>query len=436
MLSIVAVLIGLSREDAPDSWPTFFAFAAAAALAGGLSVRSSPTTALSLDMPILLAGGLVFGPSVGAGIALVSFVDPREWRRETSFFRAICNRGQTALSVLAGSVAFVVVGGELGNWPGSLAAGLVALATDISINYLFVAVMTSLRTGASVGKSLSELRLGQRGLFAVMYAAYGLMSVLLAEATAAMGLQGFVAFAVPLALAKGVFEQSRQVFLLRRTADRQRSALNMATQALVSERQDERHVLAGELHDEVLPPLFKVHLMGQVLRQDLIAGRLLSLDDDLPELLSATETAQTAIRDVVRGLRAAKIGPGGLTASLRLVAEGLESSGAPRFDMRLEEVSGSAASELLCYQLIREAMNNAAKHSKASTVRVDLSQSDSDLCVVVTDDGVGFDLGEVNGDWHFGLSLVAERVAAAGGEIGLDTGLGRGTVVRAVIPAE
>jgi signal transduction histidine kinase len=56
--------------------------------------------------------------------------------------------------------------------------------------------------------------------------------------------------------------------------------------------------------------------------------------------------------------------------------------------------------------------------------------------VVVTDDGVGFDLGEVNGDWHFGLSLVAERVAAAGGEIGLDTGLGRGTVVRAVIPAE
>ena len=47
-------------------------------------------------------------------------------------------------------------------------------------------------------------------------------------------------------------------------------------------------VVAGELHDEVLPPLFKVHLMGQVLRQDLDSGQLLNLDCDLPELLSAT----------------------------------------------------------------------------------------------------------------------------------------------------
>ena len=41
-----------------------------------------------------------------------------------------------------------------------------------------------------------------------------------------------------------------------------------------------------------LATLFKVRLMGQVLRQDLSTGRLLDLDVDLPELLSATESAQ------------------------------------------------------------------------------------------------------------------------------------------------
>ena len=225
-------------------------------------------------MPVLLAAGLVFGPGVGGAIALVSYVDPREWRHEISISRAICNRGQTALSVIGGSLAFIAVGGQLGIWPGSLLAGLLALATDISINYVLVALMTSVRTGVSAPTALSQLRLGSTRLFALMYLSYGLMSVLLAEATAGMGLRGFVAFVVPLALAKGVFEQSRQVLLLRRDSDRKSKALMQATDSLANERRDERQVLAGELHDEVLPPLFKVHLMGQVLRQDLDSGRL------------------------------------------------------------------------------------------------------------------------------------------------------------------
>ena len=70
-------------------------------------------------------------------------------------------------------------------------------------------------------------------------------------------------------------------------------------------RRDERLILAGDLHDEVLPALFKVHLMGEVLKQDLASGRLLDLDDDLPELLDATTAAQEAVRRVVGDLRSA-----------------------------------------------------------------------------------------------------------------------------------
>jgi signal transduction histidine kinase len=336
---------------------------------------------------------------------------------------------------MAGSLVFLLLGGELGAWPESLVAGLLALATDISLNYLFVGLMTSVRSGVSVADALAPLQLGPTRLFAGMYLAYGLMSVLLAEATAAMGLRGFVAFLVPLTLAKGVFEQSRQVLQLRRDSDRQSMALRLATDALAKERQDERRVLAGELHDEVLPPLFKVHLMGQVLRQDLSSGRLLNLDDDLPELLNATEMAQSAIRDVVRGLRSAKIGPGGLAASLRLVAERLESVGAPRFKLEISLVTGSEASELLCYQLAREAMSNAAKHSRASLIVVTLIEAGDCLELTVADDGVGFDPDTVDSLNHFGLSLIAERVKAARGTVELRSRLGVGTTVHALIPA-
>jgi two-component system NarL family sensor kinase len=434
LVSVVAVVAGLAEQHSSPTWPELAAFAAAAAFAGILSVRSGSSTALSLDLPVLLAAGLVFGPGIGGALALVAYIDPREWRREVSLFRAICNRGQTALSVMAGSLVFVAVGGELGIWPGSLLGGLLALATDISVNYLLVALMTSFRTGLPISVSLSEMQLGSRRLFALMYLSYGLMSVLLAEATAAMGLRGFVAFIVPLALAKGVFEQSRQVLQLRRDADQQTAALVSATDAIASERRDERQVLAGELHDEVLPPLFKVHLMGQVLQQDIETGRLLNLDDDLPELLSATETAQTAVRGVVNGLRSAKVGPGGLESSLRLVAQQLESAGSPRLLLKVDDVSASESAELLCYQLAREAMSNAAKHSKGSRINVTLHQSAETLDLTVTDDGVGFDPATVDSQSHFGLSLIAERVKAAAGTVEVRTSLGSGTVVHALIP--
>ena len=433
--AVVAVAMGAAVGESSVSYLDLLVFGAAAAIAGILSVRSGSSTALSLDMPVLLAAGLAFGPTVAGAIALIAYVDPREWRREVSVSRALCNRGQTALSVIAGSVIFLLLGGELGAWPESLVAGLLALATDISVNYLLVGLMTSVRTGVQIREALARLQLGPTRLFAGMYLAYGLMSVLLAEATAALGLRGFVAFVVPLTLAKGVFEQSRQVLQLRHDSDRQSMALRLATDALARERQDERQVLAGELHDEVLPPLFKVHLMGQVLREDLSSGRLLNLDDDLPELLSATEMAQSAIRDVVRGLRSAKIGPGGLAASLRLVAERLESVGSPRFLVDIGQVAGSEASELLCYQLAREAMSNAAKHSKASRICVTLSEVNAALDLTVADDGVGFDPEAVDSLNHFGLSLIAERVKAARGIVEVRSSIGLGTTVHAQIPS-
>ncbi len=430
---MAAALFGIAGANSRITWVELAVLALAAAVAGLLSVRSGSSTALSLDTPVLLAAGLVFGPGVSGTLALVAYIDPREWRHEISVSRAICNRGQTALSVMGGALVFSAGGGEPGVWPGSLILGLLALATDVSLNYFLVGVMTATRTNKPLIQVMAELQLGPTRLFALMYLMYGLMSVLLAEAMAAMGLRGFIAFVVPLALAKGVFEQSRDVLQLSRDSRRQVEALQMATIGLAAEREDERKVLAGELHDEVLPPLFKVHLMGQVLKQDLQSGRLLSLDDDLPELLSATETAQSAIRDVVNGLRTAKIGPSGLAGSLRLIAQRLESAGSPRFILDVGPVSGSDIAELLCYQLAREGMSNAARHSRGSLIRVSLSEANGVISLTVADDGVGFDPEKVDSGQHFGLALIAERVKAARGTVDVWSGQG-GTTIQARIP--
>jgi len=74
--------------------------------------------------------------------------------------------------------------------------------------------------------------------------------------------------------------------------------------------------VAADLHDEVLPPLYNVHLMGQVLRQDLAAGRLLDLESDIPSLLRAVDTANETVRGLIRGLRESPLGTAGFARTL------------------------------------------------------------------------------------------------------------------------
>jgi signal transduction histidine kinase len=208
---------------------------------------------------------------------------------------------------------------------------------------------------------------------------------------------------------------------------------------VAKERKDERLTLAGELHDEILPPLFQVHLMAQVLRQDLASGRLLDLDEDLPALLEATEMAQSATRSLVRDLRRSALGAQGLLPTIRLLAEQLESSGAPRIVLDLEEVGASANCELLIYQVVREALTNAARYSKGQRITVSLrgasdGEASDSIRLAVVDDGIGFDPRTVDSDDHFGLQLIAERVDAVGGAVTIDSRLGDGTSVQAVLP--
>jgi len=79
-------------------------------------------------------------------------------------------------------------------------------------------------------------------------------------------------------------------------------------------------------------------------------------------------------------------------------------------------------------------MSNAAKHSGASEIRLEVRDANDWLEVAVVDDGMGFDPSRVDTANHFGLSLIAERVKALSGTVDIHTCLGSGTTVHALIP--
>jgi signal transduction histidine kinase len=87
-------------------------------------------------------------------------------------------------------------------------------------------------------------------------------------------------------------------------------------------------------------------------------------------------------------------------------------------------------------RVVQEALLNALRHAQARQITVLLERGEDTLRIVVEDDGRGFDPeGQgMEGDDHFGLSIMQARAARIAGEVDVDSRPGRGTRVRLTWP--
>jgi signal transduction histidine kinase len=390
---------------------------------------------LTMSLPVVLAAGIQLGPVEAALVALLGSVDPREWHRRVTLGRAIYNRSQVALSVLVASQVFHSLSHLIYPWWASLfLASAAMVGVDLLMNVAFVLVPTKLSYGGpwiNVLRNILGTAPRDHLLGHLCLASLALPLVVLYEAA---GVVGLVLGLSPLFLAQRMFVSSRGLHEAFRSIQMKNRILMAVTSQMAEERRDERLCVAGELHDEVLQPIYKVHLMAQVLRQDLASGRLLELEDDIPRLTEAAEEAQSAIRKVVRSLRASSLGPGGLRSAVRLLASNVESSWGLKVRLTVDEDDAPPLVQLLAYQLIREALQNAGKHANASQASVAVYRDVDSLRLVIEDDGKGFDPTGVDVAEHLGLQLMKERAHSAGGYVVIDSSPGRGTCVTARIP--
>jgi signal transduction histidine kinase len=197
----------------------------------------------------------------------------------------------------------------------------------------------------------------------------------------------------------------------------------------------ERNRLARELHDSVTQTLFSL---------DLTAAAAATLVERDPakaraELLRLQELARSAIaemRSLVFELRPPELESDGLVPTLRKHVEILRR--VHRADVRLEVRGDGALAPTLERELLRvaqEALSNALRHAKATTVRVCLEIAAPLLRLVVADDGVGFDPDDRHvRATRLGLTSMRERARDLGGTIEIVSAPGAGTEVRLRVP--
>ena len=146
------------------------------------------------------------------------------------------------------------------------------------------------------------------------------------------------------------------------------------------------------------------------------------------------------VRDVAIDLRPSVLDDLGLVAAARWyvsrqarIAGYRASFAADATPLRLDGEVESA-----CFRALQEALTNVARHASATRVRVELRRDHGSVELLVTDDGVGFDVSRVrrrNGRRPtLGLSGMAERVHLVGGSVDIRSAPGSGTRVRASFP--
>ncbi|HWK28607.1 MAG TPA: PAS domain-containing protein [Solirubrobacter sp.] len=202
--------------------------------------------------------------------------------------------------------------------------------------------------------------------------------------------------------------------------------LRASRQRILEAADNARRKIERDLHDGAQQRLVSLVLDVQVARRRL-AEDPAELEAFLGRLGSELKEASDELRELARGIHPAVLTERGLGPAVGALAT--------RAPLPVEVIDPPAerfpaAVEATAYFTVAEALTNVAKYAQATHAVVRIACADGELVVEVVDDGVG---GAAVGAGS-GLSGLADRVGASDGTLTVDSRLGEGTCVRAVLP--
>lgn len=195
-----------------------------------------------------------------------------------------------------------------------------------------------------------------------------------------------------------------------------------------------RAAIAGDLHDDIGATLSSINiyskLAGDKLRKE--SGKEEPL---IEKIRAASQELMNNMSDAIWSIRPEDDTTEKLAFRLKLLMqEFLEPAGIHysfRNNLKSDEPLPMELRRNL-YLMAKEAINNIAKYSLATSVEVQLEQDGDDLKMSIMDNGKGFDLQ--NHHVGNGLRNMRSRARQAGGEINIESSAGTGTIIRISVP--
>lgn len=199
-------------------------------------------------------------------------------------------------------------------------------------------------------------------------------------------------------------------------------------------REEERRVIARELHDEMGQHLTALRLQLTTMQlqfgdSDAALGRELKwLGHTVGELVDIS-------RHVAASLRPPALDAGLQSAADWLLMTRLQRNGIRyRLQCKIDDRNLPEALKTVVFRVLQESVTNIIKHAGASEVLVWITQDVTELSMTVSDNGCGFDPAAVDSNWHFGLAGIRERALMFGGTARVHSHHGAGTTLEITLP--
>ncbi len=195
----------------------------------------------------------------------------------------------------------------------------------------------------------------------------------------------------------------------------------------------ERNRIAQELHDTVKQQSFATLMQVRAARNLLVTDAT-AAEKSLFEAETLIKASQQELGLMISALRPPALEGKGLVVALRSYVETWSTSACVPITFKvIGDGHLSFDVEHTLYRVAQEGLSNAARHSRASAVIVNLVFEENQVILIIEDNGTGFDFAEKQAS-GFGLISMQDRLKEIGGKLEIRTGIHSGTQLTASIP--
>lgn len=196
---------------------------------------------------------------------------------------------------------------------------------------------------------------------------------------------------------------------------------------IVNAQEAERQRLSRQMHDG------PAQALSNFILQTEIAMRLLDVDsvqakNELGDLKTSAMSTFQKVRNFIFELRPMMLDDLGLIPTLRKYADAFKEQTGLDVNVNVTGAERRLESylEVMVFRAVQELLGNAARHSQATMVKVQVDLGNDVLRITVDDNGRGFDPETLKDSNNLGLKLIRERAEMLGGSFEIDSALGTG----------
>lgn len=235
----------------------------------------------------------------------------------------------------------------------------------------------------------------------------------------------WLSFVISLAFAIGVFYIRKVFQFLRRLDEIRNETEKRVVSAIIRTEEQERQRFAKELHDGLGPLLSVIKMLLSGLEPENKTDVNEKIKNNLKQ---AVDEAIVGVREISANISPHILNNFGLKDATESFirklqpAEGIDI----KFTTNISDKRFVYNVEVIMYRVICELINNTLRHARANNIRIDLRLKNDMLYLEYEDNGVGFDVQQVEADGGMGLSNMRYRLNSGNGDIKILSMQGKG----------